>query len=203
MKLYKRKDAGKIRKAMEKSLSEKRYEHTLGVAYTATALAMRYDVPLEDALLAGLLHDCAKEIEEEKLLSMCEKHHIWISEAEKDNPSLLHAKLGSFIAMHTYHVDDPDIINAILNHTTGRPGMSRLEKIIFVSDYIEPGRNKADNLELIRKMAFMNLEEALLKILSDTLEYLKQKDKTIDPMTEKTYLYYKEEFEKNYSQKSE
>ena len=128
MKLYKRKDNGKIRKSMEKTLSEKRYEHTLGVAYTATALAMRYDVSLEDAELAGLLHDCAKEIEDEKALFFCEKHHIWVSDSEKANPSLLHAKLGSFIAMHDYHVENPNIINAILNHTTGRPDMTMLEK---------------------------------------------------------------------------
>ena len=195
MKLYKSKDTGKIRKAMEKSLSEKRYEHTLGVAYTATALAMRYDVSLEDAFLAGLLHDCAKEIEEEKMIAMCKKHHIWMSESEQANPSLLHAKLGGFIAMHTYHVENPDIINAILHHTTGRPEMSRLEKIIFIADYIEPGRNKAANLDAIRKLAFINLDEALLKILSDTLEYLQERDKAIDPMTGQTYQYYKEAFE--------
>ena len=193
MKLSKRKDTGKIRKAMEKTLSEKRYEHTLGVAYTAVALAMRYDVSLEDAELAGLLHDCAKETEDDKALVFCEKHHIWMSETEKANPSLLHAKLDSFIAMNTYHIEDQDIINAILNHTTGRPDMSRLEKIIFVADYIEPGRNKAKNLNEIRKLAFIDLDAALLKILSDTLEYLNQKEKTIDPMTEKTYQFYLEQ----------
>lgn len=203
MKLYKRKDAGKIRKAMEKTLSEKRYEHTLGVAYTAIALAMRYDVSIEDAEVAGLLHDCAKEIEDDKAIAYCEKHHIRISESEKANPSLLHAKLGSFIAMNTYHVEDPDIINAILNHTTGRPNMSRLEKIIFVADYIEPGRNKAQNLDGIRKLAFMDLDAALLQILSDTLEYLNQKEKSIDPMTDKTYQFYLTESKKGQTLSSE
>ena len=71
--------------------------------------------------------------------------------------------------------------------------MMKLEKIIFVADYIEPGRNKAKNLNEIRKLAFIDLDAALLKILSDTLEYLNQKEKTIDPMTEKTYQFYLEQ----------
>lgn len=185
-------DIRKIRKAMEKVQDEKRYEHTLGVAYTATALAMRYGASIENAELAGLLHDCAKCMDDEKRISICEKHHISMTELEQRNPFLLHAKVGSFLAMNTYKVHDPDVINAILNHTTGRPGMSLLEKIIFVADYIEPGRKQAPNLTQIRKLAFQDLDGALLKILEDTLDYLKDTPGEIDPMTEKTYAYYKE-----------
>ncbi len=181
----------KIRKAMEKVLDEKRFEHTLGVAYTAVALAMRYNGSIENAELAGLLHDCAKCMDDEKRISICEKHHISMSEIEQRNPFLLHAKVGSFLAMNTYKVREPDVINAILNHTTGRPGMSLLEKIIFVADYIEPYRKKAPNLENIRKLAFMDLDAALLQILSDTLDYLTEGSGEIDPMTQKTYEYYK------------
>lgn len=184
-------DITKIRKAMEKEQDAKRYEHTLGVAYTAAALAMCNDVNTEDAIVAGLLHDCAKCLSNDKKLSMCEKRNITISEVERKNPSLLHAKLGSILAMEEYHVDDIDIINAIMNHTTGRPGMSVLEKIIFIADYIEPGRNKAKNLEMIRKMAFEDLDTALLKILEDTLMYLEESKEEIDDMTQKTYDFYK------------
>lgn len=187
-------DINKIRKSMEKCLDNKRFEHTLGVAYTAAALAMCNDVDTEAAIVAGLLHDCAKCLSNDKRLSMCEKRNVKISDVERKNPSLLHAKVGGFIAMEEHHVEDIDIINAITNHTTGRPGMSVLEKIIFVSDYIEPGRNKAQNLELIRKLAFQNLDKALLKILEDTLIYLKESDEEIDDMTQKTYDYYKEQF---------
>lgn len=183
-------DITKIRKAMEKSLDTKRYEHTLGVAYTATALAMRYDVELNSAQIAGLLHDCAKCLSDEKKITICEKHNLKITEVERKNPSLLHAKVGSFIAMDTYHVKDIDIINAILNHTTGRPGMSTLEKIVFIADYIEPGRKNAPNLTEVRKLAFMDLDKALLKILGDTLEYLKDSETEIDQLTQKTYDYY-------------
>ncbi len=183
-------DNTKIRKAMEKTLDNKRYEHTLGVAYTAASLAMRYDADVNSAITAGLLHDCAKCLSDDKKKSICEKHNVAITDVERKNPSLLHAKVGSFIAMETYHIDDIGIINAILNHTTGRPGMSTLEKIIFIADYIEPGRTNAPNLPLIRKLAFMDLDKALDKILEDTLEYLKHSEAEVDQITRKTYEFY-------------
>ena len=183
-------DISKIRKTLEKELDGKRYEHTLGVAYTAASLAMCYDVDMESALVAGLLHDCAKCISNEKKISICEKRKMNISEVERKNPSLLHAKVGSVLAMEEYDVDDIDIINSIMNHTTGRPGMSVLEKIIFIADYIEPGRNKAKNLTQIRKMAFEDLDLTLMKILQDTLDYLQETDDEIDCKTQETYDYY-------------
>lgn len=184
-------DITKIRKSMEKKLDPKRYEHTLGVAYTASALAMRYGADINNALVAGLLHDCAKCMTNEKRLGICEKHNIPITNAEEKNPFLLHAKVGSFLAMKKYGVTDRDVINAILNHTTGRPGMSTLEKIIWLSDYIEPGRKNAPNLEEIRKLAFEDLDKALLKALEDTLQYLNNGKMEIDSMTQKTYDFYK------------
>lgn len=187
MKAY---DLKKIRRAMEKSLDAKRYEHTLGVAYTAAALAMCYEVSIQDAQLAGLLHDCAKCLSDEKKLGICEKHNIPTSETEKRNPHLLHAKVGSFIAMDEYHVYDSDIINAILNHTTGRPGMSMLEKIIFIADYIEPGRKDAPNLAQLRKLAFVDLDAALIQILQATMDYVNTKGDELDLMTYKAYQYY-------------
>lgn len=181
----------KIRKAMEKSLDDKRFEHTLGVEYTAAALAMCHGASIKNAQLAGLLHDCAKCLSDEKRLSICEKHNISINAVERRNPSLLHAKVGSFLAMEEYAVNDSDVIHAILNHTTGRPGMSVLEKIIFIADYIEPGRMKAPHLDEIRRLAFVNLDAALLRILEDTLCYLEEGGGEIDPMTRRTYNYYR------------
>lgn len=183
-------DIRKIRKAMEKLQDEKRYEHTLGVAYTATSLAMRYGASVENALLAGLLHDCAKCMDDEKRIAVCEKHHIIITDIERRNPFLLHAKVGSFLAMTTYGVNDNDVISAILNHTTGRPAMSLLEKIIFIADYIEPGRKQAPNLTQIRSLAFVDIDKALLQILEDTIDYLDKTGGEMDPMTKKTYDYY-------------
>lgn len=189
-------DLKKITKAMEKSLDSKRFEHTMGVEYTAAALAMRYGASVEKAQLAGLLHDCAKCLSDEKRLAVCEKHNISMNDIERKNPSLLHAKVGSFLAMEEYHVEDLEVINAILNHTTGRPGMSLLEKIVFVADYIEPNRKQAPNLGEIRRLAFTDLDKALVCILRDTLAYLESSGGETDPMTQKTYEYYCEESER-------
>lgn len=189
----KTKDIGKIRKAMEKNLDAKRYEHTLGVAYTAAALAMCYGEDAKNAELAGLLHDCAKCMDNTKKINLCKKHNISINEIELKNPFLLHAKVGSFLAMQKYGIRDKDIINAILNHTTGRPGMTVLEKIVYIADYIEPNRKQAPNLSEIRRLAFCDLDAALVRILEDTLRYLNSVEGEIDPMTQKTYEYYKKE----------
>nr|WP_306817638.1 bis(5'-nucleosyl)-tetraphosphatase (symmetrical) YqeK [Acetatifactor muris] len=175
---------------MEKVQDGDRYEHTLGVEYTAAALAMRYGGNVCDAQAAGLLHDCAKCLSDKKRLKICEKHHIPISKVERKNPFLLHAKAGAYLARKKYGVKNQDILNAIQNHTTGRKEMSLLEKIVFVADYIEPGRKHAPNLAEIRKMAFLDLDGALLKILEDTLSYLEISGGDIDPMTEETRKYY-------------
>lgn len=186
-------EIGKVRRAMEKVLDAKRFEHTLGVAYTASCLAMCHDANIKNAEMAGLLHDCAKCLDNEKKISICNKHNIHINEIEYKNPFLLHAKVGSFLAMDRYGVRDKEIISAILNHTTGCPGMGLLEKIVYVADYIEPNRKQAPNLSEIRKLAFQDLDRALLRILEDTLSYLETIHSDIDPMTQKTYEYYREE----------
>lgn len=184
-------DMQKIRKQLAKALDSKRYEHTQGVAYTSAALAMRYGEDIQKAELAGLLHDCAKCLDNEKKIHICKKYDILISEAEQRNPFLLHAKVGGHLAKTKYKIDDEDVINAISFHTTGRPGMSLLEKIVYIADYIEPGRNHASNLDEIRKLCFEDLDEALLQILEDILVHLKESKKEIDPMTQMTYEFYK------------
>ena len=183
----------KTKKTLRKYLDRDRFEHSEGVMYTAAALAMRYGESLEKAQIAGILHDCAKCIPDNKKLKICEKNHIEITEAEKCSPFLLHAKVGAYIAKEKYDIEDAEILDAIACHTTGKPAMTLLEKIIYISDYIEPMRNKASNLEEVRKMAFVDLDETLFKILSDTLVYLEKSSKKMDPMTMQTYEYYREQ----------
>ncbi len=182
----------KLRSAMKKIMDEKRYEHTLGVAYTSADLAACHGEDPEKALIAGLLHDNAKCMTNEKRLSICKKHDLPVSEFEKANPFLLHAKVGAFRAEDKYGITDQDILNAIRSHTTGRPGMSRLEKIVFIADYIEPGRTHSKRLPELRKLAFADLDQALIEILRDTLNYLSTKVDNIDPQTKETYDYYVE-----------
>ena len=183
-------ELSKLRKEMAKVQDGKRYEHTLGVAYTAANLAACHGEDVDRALVAGLLHDCAKCLSDEKLLAICEKQKLPVSLQEEKKPSLLHARVGGYLARKEYHITDPDILNAIHNHTTGRPGRSLLEKIIFVADYMEPGRKKAPHLEQIRRTAFADLDRAMLMILEDTLLYLQDTGSVIDETTRETYEYY-------------
>ncbi len=186
-----------LQKQMREELTADRYEHTLGVMYTAEALAMRYGVDMMQAAAAGLLHDCAKCISNTQKLKMCKKHGIRITKLEEKNPSLLHAKLGAYMAKKVYGIDDEEILSAIACHTTGKPEMSMLDMIIYMADYIEPGRDKAPNLKEIRKQSFVNLEEALFAVLQSTLSYLEgSKSDAIDPMTKQTYEYYKNKLKK-------
>lgn len=185
-----------IKKELTEVLTTKRYEHTIGVAYTAMCLAMVYDVDIKKAELAGLLHDNAKCMSDEKLLKRCIKHGINISEIEKEQPYLLHSRLGAFYATEKYGVDDKEVVSAIYYHTTGHPDMTMLEKIIYVADYIEPGRYKAENLSEIRKLSFSDIDMAVFRITDDTLKYLKNDKRKLDEMTEKTLEYYKNIIEK-------
>lgn len=187
----KRDERTELVRKLESELNYRRFIHTLGVANTAACLAMTYGSDIDKAERAGLLHDCAKCLDLKKMVRICDKAKLPISDYERKSPSLLHSKAGSVLAVTDYGVEDPDIINAIRYHTTGRPGMSLLEKIIFVADYIEPGRDAASDLPEVRKLAFENIDECVLKILYDTLLYLNTTGNSIDPMTQKTYEYYK------------
>ena len=183
-------DIGTIRKHLKKKLTPSRYEHTLGVSYTAVALAMKYGCSLEQAELAGLLHDCAKSYDDVTIVEKCRKHGVELTESELRAPAVIHAKLGAFMAEHKYGITDPEILSAIAYHTTGKPEMTLLEKIVYIADYIEPRRDKAPNLPAMRKLAFEDLDEALYQILAGTLGYLAKSGSEADEMTQKAYEYY-------------
>lgn len=176
---------------LETELAYGRFIHTLNVACTAANLAMCYGFDSDRAETAGLLHDCAKCLNLTKMLKICEKSGLELSEFERNSGSLLHSKAGAVLAQTKYGIKDEDILNAIKYHTTGRPGMSLLEKIIFVADYIEPSRDSAPNLPAVRALAFDSIDECVLQILKDTLSYLGTNSAQVDPMTQKTYEYYR------------
>ena len=187
----------KIKKYLKQNLTKDRYQHTLGVAYTAAALAMKYNTDISNAnlvkraYLAGLLHDCAKCMSDEKKIHICDKYNIAYSNMEKEHPYLLHGKIGAHIARKKFKIKDQDILQAITWHTTGRPNMSLLEKIIFIADYIEPSRKPVKELDLIRRLAFEDIDQTMEKILSNTLKYLDGKNAPVDTMTQTTYESYK------------
>lgn len=182
----------KMEKKLSKYLDEERFAHTMGVMYTCASLAMVYDYDIPDAQAAGLLHDCAKCIPNKKKLKICSQQKLPVTAFEKDHPFLLHARLGAYLAQEKYGIENQEILSSILYHTTGRPAMSLLEKIVYIADYIEPMRSKAANLPKIRKLAFQDLDECMYEILKDTLAYLEEDSGNIDMTSREAFLYYKD-----------
>lgn len=180
-----------IQNKLKDTMDYKRFEHTLGVMYTAASLAMVHHVDIEQAMIAGLLHDCAKCIPKQEMFNLCSKYHVVLSDYEISNPALIHAKLGVVIAMEDYGVLDKDILSAIEFHTTGCPDMSVLEQIIYLADYIEPHR-RTPGLEQIRELAFNDLDKAMEECSGKTISYLQSTSSVIDPRSLATYEYYKE-----------
>lgn len=190
MDINNKKDILKLQDKLKRKLSDSRYLHTIGVAYTAGSLAMKYSCDINTAVAAGLLHDCAKYMSGEEMLDRAKEIKLDISKAELSKPDLLHAKLGSYFAKEKYDIKDSEILSAIRWHTTGKPDMTLLEKIIYIADYIEPGRDKMPRLDVIRKMAFEDIDKCLCMILEDSVDYLKESGMYIDQLTIDTYEYY-------------
>lgn len=180
----------RLRKSMKSILSDSRYRHSLGAEQVCYDLALIHGDDTLKASIAGILHDCARYLTSEELIRECERYQIKISEIESRLPQLLHAKVGAIYAKEKYGVIDESILKAIEFHTTGRPAMSMLEKIVFIADYIEPNRKVIPNLGYIRESAYKDLDEAIRIITKQTLEYLSNNENMIDPLTKETYDYY-------------
>lgn len=184
-------EAEQLRESMRLVLNKSRYQHVLGVEEVAVDLAVIHGSHTNKARTAGILHDCAKFLTEDELLRESKKYNLPISEAESRSVYLLHAKVGAVYAKEKYGVVDEDVLNAITFHTTGRPGMTLLEKIVFTADYIEPNREPLPRIEEIRIAAYDNLDLAIFMVLENTLNYLQSIDATIDNRTNETYIYYR------------
>ncbi len=182
-----------IIRRLKRKLDGERFMHTLGVMYTAGNLAGIHAPELMDkALMAGLLHDCAKCIPNEDKYRICRENGIELNEAETNNPGLVHAKLGEYIARAEYGIDDVEIGHAISVHTTGCPDMSTLDKIVYLADFIEPARN-AEGISIMdeaRKLAFEDLDSAVGLVAKRTVSYLEEKGAVIDDTTQKTADFY-------------
>ena len=181
-----------IQEKLKIALDKPRFEHTLGVMYTAGCLAMAHSYDIQKAMLAGLLHDCAKCMTHEDRVALCDAYQVEVTASEHENKALLHAKAGAILAKIEYDITDEDILHAIAVHTTGESNMNMLDKIIYIADYIEPGRDKAPNLELVRSLAYKDLNACMAKILSDTLEYLNTRGGHIDPTTAEAHAFYEQ-----------
>lgn len=185
-------ELNEIKKKLSETLKESRYTHTLGVAYTASAMAMALGQDIEQAFRAGLLHDCAKGYSINRQIELCGQYGILLTKEMNESPQLLHSALAPYIARDYYENRDAEIASAVECHTTGKPGMSILDKIIFIADYIEPGRAEIPGLSKARRLAFSDIDHCLLGIMENTIQYLERKGQTIDQRTIETYEYYKE-----------
>lgn len=181
----------KLRHKLEKALEPMRYEHSLSVSFTCISLAMRYGWDLDQAELAGLLHDCAKQYSNDTIIHKCQKNKVALTEEELAVPNILHAIYGEYMAKETYDIKDPLVLGAIRWHTTGKPDMTMLEKIVYLADYMEPRRNKAPHLTEIRRLAYEDLDLAVFKTMEDTISYLKERSYTVMSVQNDAYEFYK------------
>ena len=160
-----------IKSYLKENLKVKRYDHVLSVRDTAMKLADIYNEDLENAKIAALVHDCAKNMTDNELISIAQKHNLFIDEISKESPQLLHAPVGAIIAKETMGIENSDILNAVTYHTTGRKNMSLLEKIIYIADYIEPLRI-FPGVDDLRNIAYKDLDMALLKSFDNTIKFV-------------------------------
>ena len=160
-------------------IDEQRFMHSLGVRDTAEMLALRYGVDPEKARIAGILHDCAKNIPKDISIQKCEAAGIPLKPICYIEKGLVHSYLGAYIAKTEFEISDEEILAAIYHHTTGHENMPPLTKIIYLSDIIEPGRNVPD-AETLRTLAMEDLDEALILAIDATITHVLRKGSILD-----------------------
>lgn len=168
---------------LKSTLSEKRYKHSLGVMKKAEELALIYGVDVNIAKLTGLAHDIGKEYSDEEMLKYAKENNIEVDSVEEVNVGLLHAKIGADICKKKYNFTE-EMQNAIKYHTVGNENMDLLAKIIFVADKTEEGRNykkeeKNEQLQKVRELSKIDINEALLYEIDSSLIYTIQKHKLV------------------------
>ena len=166
-------------------LTEKRYVHTLGVAESAVELAERYGADVKKAELAAIFHDYAKFRPKEEMKQIIMEQNI-TNDLLDYHSELWHAPVGAYLVEQEAGVTDQEILDAIAYHTSGRIGMTLLDKIVYLADYIEPGRS-FPGVEEVRKLAEQNLDAAVIQAVRNTINFLMMKKQVVYPATFHTY----------------
>lgn len=181
-----------IREWIKQRLSEERYLHSLGAEETARELAVMFSEDVEKAALAGLIHDNAKNIPYEEMLQIIKHNNFNIDEEIRTNKKIIHAYLGACLAEKELNITDKNVLNAIRFHTTGRPGMTMLEKIVFISDKIEANTRELDFREEILGILNNtgNIDQAILLCVDRTIRSLLDRKLKINPVTIDVWNYY-------------
>lgn len=170
----------------KETLSGKRFVHTVNVKNVAVSLAQKYGANQEKAAIAALLHDIAKELSKTELLQILHQDAIISSNCEKRPFPIWHSVAGAIIAQTKYNITDCEILDAICYHTTGRPHMTKLDKIIFMADMICEDRTYKE-VDALRTLVWQNLDLGTLEGLNQTIIWLNQENKPLDELTLKAY----------------
>jgi nicotinate-nucleotide adenylyltransferase len=170
-----------IKSILKSRLLEKRYIHSLNVMEMAVRLAKLNGIDEEDAKFAGLLHDCAKNYSSEDLIEYCNQNNIEVDEIKLSSPGMLHADVGAHIAENEFGANK-NIVGAIKSHTLGHKDMTTLDKIIYVADLIEEGRD-LEGLDRIRAITYKNLNEGYMEALKYCIDNVKERGKEIHPQS--------------------
>ncbi len=173
------------------SSDKERYWHSISVALTAVTLADTYNANKDDCLVAGLLHDYCKCMSVDEMLRLSKEHGLQLSDEDIKADGCIHGFLAAKLCKDKFGIND-EVYNAIYYHTCGKPNMNALEKIIYISDFIEPLRRFRDRVSDIRRLCFTNIDLAIVKSSEASLEFLKRNNKFIHSNTIKTLEYYKE-----------
>lgn len=174
-------DTKKVIEKLNTMLKPNRLAHSINVANCAVKLSEIYGCDTGKAYLAGLVHDCAKYFTKDQIDSYVKKYNIKLDPLEVNNISLSHSVIGSFVIQDVFNIQDMDIINAVRYHTTGRENMSTLEKIIFMADMIEEGRN-FPGVDELRKLSFNGqLDKALITSFNNTIKFVIENNQLIHP----------------------
>ena len=168
---------------LKENLKEARFNHSIGVMNMAIKLAKLHDVDIVNAKFAGLLHDVAKNMTNFELISYSKENNIPLDELKLKSPGMLHAEVGANIAKNKFGAND-EIVQAIKYHTLGSENMTDLDKIIYIADLIEEGR-ELEGLEPIREVAYRNLDEALVLALRYCIDNVKERGKDTHPQSRK------------------
>ncbi len=175
-----------IQEYLSTKLSTERFRHVLSVQEMAIDLARVHKADVWQANLAALLHDSAKWMSTERLHEEIKRYNIRLDPVEELNPALWHSLVGVKLAIERFKVTDLEVLEAIRNHTTGRPSMGIIAQVLYVADFAEPMRTH-DDLHIVRKLAYTALERAVHRVARAQIQHLLQKGVIIHPNTLHTY----------------
>lgn len=167
-------------------LPYERFQHSVGVEIFAAELAKKFGLDVDATRLAAITHDLGRAFSKKEQLEKAEKWGLLHYPQDRENPQVIHGRISAYILENEYEISDRDVLNAVANHTLGRPGMSDLEMLIYSADMTEPGRNY-DGVDKLRQTLYHDLREGTLACMEHTLKYLEFMNREVHPLTVLAY----------------